>query len=864
MLFGSTFLRIRSVSETYHLTYRMLMPVQKGTSDHEVNQILSLVDAAQAPVSAVNITEFYVRTFAFAKHELMLVIRDLIDSGYGFSDVIRRWIPNVYYSADDQTIFIRYCGQTDAGVMHRHYHDLSLLTNQSFQAWFFQTMARLTPHVLFAARVQSVKSADIVSAASNEVKDMHEKVLIALFGVSASNVDVGGGSFTFNPSQEDRNACASLPMATFELLRSSLTPCDPARKAQILKYVRAAQNYANEHPATTGTGLNPVTDHLAQLILDSAIPSYTDNGFCPIVILGSDITVELSQTPSKPFLAVDPLKSRASSTYIASAANWLESWEMERSRPVDSAFKTLVDQNCFPFVDVYPWPGKDESDLAVCTWLLRRYLDLAWPIVLLSLGQKPSSVALSNIWNDNGLPYSVRSLSGKFIQDWVAVPAIRFSTPYHARDASEYDPDDDAILVIACLHPGFIEHCAAREEAARLLLLTLAVALFAVSEALKLGNNPELTRLEICQLIRDQVIDCTDPSTTFGRALADAKRDLLAGLQRRASNSKELAERRKAKTAEAKALSGYSAGAEKFRKSAAGLSGRSRVRKLGAAFTLTGAENKRQSMFFGSAPVGTEYSWKDENVDPIHFTLHHTKHDVFIASPVARWKAARSELDTITHSGRVKGTPRSSQRLNNANAVYKLAAGPYRAQAAEAKKAFIKWANNEAKVNESWYMSRSTWKDAAVDLEQLLRCFLLKTSDFNGDPDDPVIMEDEHALESAFIELEKFVTGLVTIQDIDAVNRAWFDFMKEVDVETWLFLRKPHVSNEVTVIHKFEGPIDATLVQLKAAEKAPGVGRFKDGFQWIDESGDQHRIDCITFPKGVLPESPHEQRFLFL
>ncbi|KAK3080860.1 hypothetical protein LTS18_012428, partial [Coniosporium uncinatum] len=227
-------------------------------------------------------TIFYVRTFAMEARELAHTVQEMQENGYDYIEKLFAWGEMIRNLEPEAIVCLRYVSQTTRSARLRHQEDLSNIRD-SFAIRYLNLLESLYPEVIEAAVVQEVDRATITIPVGQQVKDMQEQYLIALFGDSVLNADVEG---------ERHLPITDAAREAFELLNTNMIPllantkpCSDATTAAVVEYVGTVEQYANSHPFSTATNLRPFTKALEETYSETAFTRVMHNDFTPMVTI---------------------------------------------------------------------------------------------------------------------------------------------------------------------------------------------------------------------------------------------------------------------------------------------------------------------------------------------------------------------------------------------------------------------------------------------------------------------------------------------------------------------------------------------------------------------------------------------------
>jgi hypothetical protein len=164
--------------------------------------------------------------------------------------------------------------------------------------------------------------------------------------------------------------------------------------------------------------------------------------------LGNDITVEdffSARTffdPESP----EPHSFPSAKKFLESVGHMIsgEGLRIARLRP-SSSYMTL-----FAFTDLFPWIGKQFQ--AQASEFLRRYVEIAAPMLIISMGDLTSNITAANFLHSNGLQGKVTSFVGlPKLVSWAGEEWLD-------NDDSLDPPEDTLAILLPHFHPGQFKH----------------------------------------------------------------------------------------------------------------------------------------------------------------------------------------------------------------------------------------------------------------------------------------------------------------------------------------------------------------------------------------------------------------------
>jgi hypothetical protein len=484
-------------------------------------------------------TVFYLRSFAFTRAQFLDVLQDAYEGNFGAGSYADRLCSAISdLDAPDQApLFLRYIGKTTQGTAWvRHVHDL----NHAFSSTqvILQACQRLYPEIMTAAEVYEFPDAELTFVLQDHhqrIADVREQALIALFGrETLLNTQVGGSQATFSLQKADELAFAKVETNLLEHFQacSECVSIDSIRR-----YARGCQTYARENPVTTGYSKLPLDDEFVAILAEQAKSCHI-NGYAPIVFIGSDLTDNLVVKKEWFFRG-----SGGASKIIMDIIDSLAYSEMGYRSTMVRPVATLRDNQNLPFVDLYPWVGKDGVDYSAATRLLRDYLCTTKPLVTFTLGFLVSSTAVGRFQHANSLREDY------FYEDVGELHISRYD-----EDPSRTD-SDNACIVVPSFHPGAARYASGKELDILLQIMghTLVVAWVTTTVAIQAVKSGVLSdKRNLCDVVVHEARRVIGPGSEIYTRMQEAKQELLT-LRKAARNTrvaKETAGKKKRRTLE--------------------------------------------------------------------------------------------------------------------------------------------------------------------------------------------------------------------------------------------------------------------------------------------------------------------------
>ncbi|KAK4889471.1 hypothetical protein LTR27_011732 [Elasticomyces elasticus] len=789
-------------------------------SEAEIRAIFQLRASTAYSVKPVpGQTFFYVRTFLFSAHELKHILQTLLDEGYEYFIKLYAWLSVLENLADEIIVFLRYIGQTGGRAFDRHYEDVmhSKLGGSFFKS-FMQVAVDLYPEVLENVIIQEFTSATIDFAASSSLRDERERVLIALFGDGTLNAVKGGVDLAWEPSSEDLDVIRSVKSTTSILFPGNTGNCSQAMRNDLKSRADEIQQYANEHPATTGTHKYPITDEMRDVVYYEGIPAVMPNGYTAMVTISSDKPVQWAADP-KPYFEETAMTASLSQTVF----NYL-AWVESSQRSVDAQYAKKTSQlHCLPFMDLFPWCGKDMADLPTASALMRDYLRTINSVIVTTHSKMVTSVALSGFAHDAGLSAKT---------EFVTVVGRPTMSSYH--EPGQRPKANDWVVVIPSYHSGFLAHGGiAGEKAGKVFFFTQFVVWVATGEALKLADS-DMTKEEICKQVISTVEALTGPETPFGRLFEKHKALFISSWNDVQMKATQGEKRELAKEARA-----------------ARVERRSQIPQLRNMLNPSKRETASETVS-SDTPVS----------DPKKLIIYSGAKHVRVQSRFRSWHKAKRELNVVLLSGFAHGEPGSQERLAQATAIHeKGIAALQETSVAASKQEFLDWAQTVPK-HTSYYFEASSTHDQISEIPNLLRCHITNVDEL----DHPKWMDDVPTMSQASSDVRMWVETTANGSSTDAeasatVAAAWFDHMKTIDPVVFNASIKETAppAGRTAVVFDSTQSISGSQVELVAHKEYNSQLRY--GLQWRDSSGKTFKLEAFLLPlQNVLPKTATEVR----
>ncbi|KAI9004584.1 hypothetical protein BC832DRAFT_614985 [Gaertneriomyces semiglobifer] len=453
-----------------------LMRNQLQVSDKDMINTLKLVESTEEPTSGSveDGTElFYIRSWPITATDLAHIVATWEEDGITPPEAWN-WLGTIQLATNPDTVFhIRYVGKCMAPTTpHQRFIEDSISRNSGMLPEFLTALEQHAPDSYAAGRTYEIQAARLPSFASPEVRDDRERAIIAYFDKrTLLNQQSGGFYASYVPSIADHVLFTNLGTSFFTSFAQTLEVAPDEMVRSIDGWITELELYAENHPAETGTALHPIPVGYMEMLKQQAMP-YLCHGHVIGTILGKDITREDYFGCSSFFGG----RSRAGHL-VKDFLSRLEAYEKNQMR-WDGTFETRT----LSFIDVYPWLV--HRNIAAILELVTMYLRITRPLVVLSMGQLPSSCAKANFIHTSGLP------SQNYISQ-VGIPSIQ---TYADQDwlfdsAQTTPPAGFSFIMIPHLHPGYDKYGQQPVQLRRVYDLTWQLSIYILNQALILAGQ---------------------------------------------------------------------------------------------------------------------------------------------------------------------------------------------------------------------------------------------------------------------------------------------------------------------------------------------------------------------------------------
>lgn len=465
----------------------------------DLQQILRMeVSLRRSPGTAPS-HHFYVRSWTFNGTELSALLRMLAENETHFkeADAWQTLLDRHFHDSEGapSSYTIRYVGTVDGPMrpIDHHYDDLwNRKTKVGILGEFLRTVEEICPKLAAAVQVHLLPDASLPEGPFLNADDV-ERVLIRFFHLpTLLNRRRGGYYGSYVPPAEDAQTFRELQTDFwFRFTRNAGLPFTTTT-AKVTAHFQAVQQYTNDNPAECGTG-----------------------------VVGKDQTLE-EFLSSAPYINGGSRSGRLTRDFLYRLVK--NEAQAHRRHFTEDSFDPTFSPWCF--VDMWPWLWHKNTVRAA--GVLRWFLSVVSPLIVVTYGRLVASVTRANFQVDSG----VRQVN---MSNIAAMPTIQYS---QFDELTHEALDDSAFIAIPHMHPGTDKYGDQNPILRRFLDLTLQYTFLFGHVALTAidaipddpGEQPWPTRKALCEHILQHVNDlCTTspPHQRFYQRLQEARNDLI-------------------------------------------------------------------------------------------------------------------------------------------------------------------------------------------------------------------------------------------------------------------------------------------------------------------------------------------------
>jgi len=380
---------------------RVLLRDPMSVSTFELSQIIRLRPCtSETPAQTGVKCVYYIRTFALRKPQLEAILATWETANKRF-DVMPYWVHRIAVEEKDRIFYVRYVGMAEGGkiVWDRFEEDLKQ-SHSGILAEFLREVVNAFPEVFDACQCHELLDASYPDfhAPDQAAMDERKKVVISLFDRNVLLNQQGSGlSPSYIPRAFDRELFVSIGTKYFNTYGKMIGNADQIETVGTRRFVskwgNALVKYAQENPIETLTNRFPITDeYLESVIQKQAIPGLV-RGASLIALVGKDVALE-DLTGHNTFLSGSSHPGRLTVDMLARVHQYENRFGQPMTRPFF--------EGQFPFVDVFPWIGHRNVEVAI--EFVRQYLEGTRPRIVVTFSKLVSTWTASSFVHPWGLP----------------------------------------------------------------------------------------------------------------------------------------------------------------------------------------------------------------------------------------------------------------------------------------------------------------------------------------------------------------------------------------------------------------------------------------------------------------------------
>lgn len=338
---------------------------------------------------------YYIREFPMTAGQACKVLETLHLDLYDMHPNFYGWWERVRVMQPSDMIIFRYCGQTKNEPWDRHKDDVYSTSLKTFLSRFILTLNAVDPQLLVNAKVYEVVSARSPKNSSQELKDITEQTLIAMFGDGLLNTEFGGKDvITLTDRNRDvfkllnSNTSAKLkPMpkkdASGNIIPPALTPCTEEAQGKLETWATAVETYVSENE-TTCKGANTMhqfTNVTKDMLMAQGKFQQLPDGSTVLVQLGSDLGDE-HEDDELPFFEA----GGRSADVLTINFNHFVFWEDPMQGFDKKTTRKLAAKGFLTWTDYFSWFVKHKADFLGASRLSAKFMNVARPYIIVTYG----------------------------------------------------------------------------------------------------------------------------------------------------------------------------------------------------------------------------------------------------------------------------------------------------------------------------------------------------------------------------------------------------------------------------------------------------------------------------------------------
>lgn len=402
-------------------------------SDAELQVALNLARVSELSQAPKHATDLYIRSYCIRSNELRVILAEMLEANiFNSTSKLTRYTDWLAATKTQERVWIRYAGQTRTTGLKRLLFDLSL-PSRSFGMIFIQFLAK---DARFCQVIDYASVFTIIDARSTEQKaaDLGEQATVALLWSGLLNQQWGGLGSTYNVPIADLETFASFSTSLTENAQSKTsTPFDDD---STMRYVTALQEYHDTNVSSNHTFTNAVRDACRR-----QLQGLTVSGNATLALMVAAEPTVKSFRDAELFLDGSGDSGRLMMNMLSAMATSEAS-----AKPCDETFKLST---LFRFLDLVPWPSKNEDHLRPLVRLHRNYIESSKPIIVATLSERQAAVFQNAL--DDDFMSSFRFKSGEAIFEgrrFVELVGTLKICKLSSTSSDQY------FINIPCYHPG--------------------------------------------------------------------------------------------------------------------------------------------------------------------------------------------------------------------------------------------------------------------------------------------------------------------------------------------------------------------------------------------------------------------------
>jgi hypothetical protein len=466
---------------------------------------------------------YYVRSFTMKIAELSDIISTWQSKKINYPE-LDVWLEAIKQQSDRQKeASIRYIGMSShVSAWCRFNQDMDRLRTGGLYAEFIDEIMVHYPKVAQNLRIFTFPRAEVKAQNGSlyghpGAINLHEQILIALFGLSSLlNRQSGGKYISYSPSSSDKMVFQSLRTSVFARLdQLGDFPTNDMNEA-VMDWMRKVTKFSVERSNILGTDTFSITEQHELAWGSQAIPGHVK--LHTILVWAGSWTTQESWAQSTQFWEED---SRTV-IFLKDLLSGIAASEKDVHPPHHYLISSTINKNLMPVVNLQYWPNHYDL-LDDCMKFLREYFNKSKLLVAITLDQKLSFMVASDFTNSKArlMPTKPNSQEkSRKLKTATFLPHVgRLNIRYYTspgeiktikkQKLSQFNPKDtDAFIQIPCFHPGKDNYNQGFAEFRRFLNMTIWKIILTIDAVLKrlTRSNFQLgNRYQFCRSVIEDV-----------------------------------------------------------------------------------------------------------------------------------------------------------------------------------------------------------------------------------------------------------------------------------------------------------------------------------------------------------------------